>query len=98
MKTFLGVALSAFVLAAPVVSEAASVSRTAAQPQSSVAASDPAGTTYASSYAAQHPYAWLDYQDGVHLMPVSPVAHAGATGPVVQCTVCELMNRTGGER
>ncbi|HTU54050.1 MAG TPA: hypothetical protein VMF62_08775 [Acetobacteraceae bacterium] len=96
MKTFLGVALTALVLLAPALSDAASVAQTAGQPQAT--STDPAWTTYASGYGAQHPYAWLDYQDGIHLMPVSPVAHSGATGPAVRDSSAALMNRTGGER
>ena len=88
MKTFFGVALSALVLLAPVVSEAASVPQTASVAQSAV---------FASGYAAQHPYAYLDYQNGVHLMPISPVAR-GAASPMLQNSAAGLMNRTGGER
>ena len=88
MKTFFGVALSALVLLAPVVSEAASVPQTASVPQSAV---------FASGYDAQHPNAYLDYQNGIHLMPISPVAR-GAAGVPLQNSADALMNRTGGER
>ncbi len=71
MKTFFGVALTALVLLAPAISEAASVAQTAGQPQSSASA--------ATTYAQQHPYAVLDYQNGLHLMPVSPVSRSATT-------------------
>jgi hypothetical protein len=76
MKTFLGVALSALVLTAPVISEAASQTQSAA-------------------YSNQHPYAVLDYQNGVHLMPTSPVAHRGAFAPALRDSTAALMNQTG---
>jgi hypothetical protein len=76
MKGFLGVALSALVLMAPVVSEAASQTQSAA-------------------YSNQHPYAWLDYQNGVHLMPSSPVARRAASAPELRDSTAALMNQTG---
>ena len=90
MKTFLGVALSALVLMAPLVSDAASVVRTAGQPLSSATAS--------ASYASQRPYAFLDYANGIHLMPISPVARRAASAPALRCGTCVLMNETGNGR
>ena len=88
MNTFFGVALTALVLLAPALSDAASVAQTAGQPQSSATAS--------ATYAQQHPYAYFDYQNGIHVMPVSPVAGVrGAARPVLQDGTAALMNQTG---
>ncbi len=79
MKTFLGIALSALVLMAPVISEAASPTQSAA-------------------YGNQHPFAQLDYQNGIHLMPASPVAHRAIAAPTQRDSTMSLVNQTGGER
>ncbi len=77
MKAFLGVALSALVLAAPVFG----VAQTINQPANS-----------------EHPYAVLDYQDGVHLKPAFPLAHRQSTAPVLRDSTMALVNKTGAGR
>ena len=46
---------------------------------------------------SQDAYAWLDYQDGVHLMPSFPLARLPSNDPL-PCGVCALVNATGGGR
>jgi hypothetical protein len=87
MKTFLGVALTALVLLAPALSEA----QTRTQPQSAVTAA----TTSAPSYNRQHPYAVFDYQDGVHLMPISPVSRSAAVVAAPRDSTLGLVDATG---
>jgi hypothetical protein len=60
--------------------------------------SEAASRTQSVAYNNQHPYAWLDYQNGVHMMPSSPVARRASSAPVLRCGTCELMNETGGDR
>ncbi len=85
MKIFLGAALAALVLSAPVLATAATMGSASNQP-TMVAANDS---------GASHPYAVLDYQDGTHLMPTAPVSR-NAQIPYDHTMV--LVNRTGGER
>jgi hypothetical protein len=85
MNTFVGLALSAFVVLAPAVSQAASVNQAASQPQSAATTSAPPST----------PYAALDYQNGTQVTPVSPVSRS-AIAPLDSTAV--LMNQTGGGR
>jgi hypothetical protein len=93
MKTFLGATLAALVFATPVLATAAMVGNAAGRQPELMAANS--GATISSAYAETHPYAVLDNQDGIHLMPISPVAR-GAVVPYDHALA--LVNRTGGER
>jgi hypothetical protein len=92
MKKPLALAFAALVLsagAALAAPLAASAAQAASQPQSAAAAS---------GYGSQNRYAWLDDQDGVHLMPLYSVSRNEAAAPLL-CGTCVLVNRTGdGER
>jgi hypothetical protein len=92
MKTILGATLAALVLAAPMLATAATVWNAANQQPELMAAN--AGAT-SSTYSESHPYAVLDYQNGVHLMPSSPVAR---NAQVPYDHTLALVNRTGGDR
>jgi hypothetical protein len=82
MKIFSSTVLAAFLLAAPVIADAAATS----------GAGDSAS---AYSANARHPYAVLDFQNGIHLTPTSPVR--GGNAEPLDGTL-RLLNRTGSGR
>jgi hypothetical protein len=89
MKTFSGAVLIAFLLAAPVIADAATAENAASATQSGASAS----SVYAAN--ASHPYAVLDDQDDAHLMPTSPVSRSNVRP--LDGTL-RLLNRTGSGR
>ncbi len=95
MKILSGAVLAALLLAAPVVADAATAANAGNATQSPVAAMD--GGAMAWGYAANvsRPYAVLDFQDGAHVMPVSPVSRS--TVRPIDGTL-RLLNRTGSGR
>jgi hypothetical protein len=81
-KSFVGAALTALMLVAPVISEAANFTPT-----------DPS-QNYAPTYG--HSYAALDNQDGIHLRPASPVSRDPAVVAAPRDSTLRLVNGTGG--